>query len=91
MDNCMMLYCQWLDRYVYKSTGPVKQELEKCNWIGTVCCRLKRWTSFELYNFKGDFLRYLDFFCTLALAKYCPILTNQTSMESLFIQLSDYL
>uniref|UniRef100_A0A672LBL8 Interleukin 1 receptor accessory protein-like 2 n=1 Tax=Sinocyclocheilus grahami TaxID=75366 RepID=A0A672LBL8_SINGR len=29
------------------------------------------------------------FFCTLSIsAKYCPILTNHTSMESLFIQLS---
>ncbi len=27
---------------------------------------------------------------TVVSAKYCPIITNHTSMESLFIQLSDY-
>ncbi len=38
---------------------------------------------------KGDFLNtliYYFFYCP----KYCPILRNHTSMESLFIPLSDY-
>ncbi len=48
-------------------------------------------------TFKGDFLNILNFFApsdskfsnSCISAKYCPILTNNLSMESLFIQLSD--
>ncbi len=45
--------------------------------------------NFILDNFKGDFLNILipqipDF----QIVVYCPILTNQTSMESLFIHVS---
>ncbi len=49
--------------------------------------------NFILDSFKGDFL---NIFCTLRFqivcisAKYRPILTNHTPMESLFIQLSDF-
>ncbi len=47
-------------------------------------------------DFKGDFLNISIFFApsdsrcsnSCISAKYCPILTNHTSMESLFIQLS---
>ncbi len=43
-------------------------------------------------NFKGDFFQYLDFFApsdsrfsnSCISAKYCPILTNHTSMKALF-------
>uniref|UniRef100_A0A671L906 Thymidine kinase n=1 Tax=Sinocyclocheilus anshuiensis TaxID=1608454 RepID=A0A671L906_9TELE len=43
-------------------------------------------------NFIWTTLNVLDFFCTLRfqIFKYCPILTNHTSMESLFIQLSAF-
>ncbi len=49
----------------------------------------------ELYL--GNFKRDLDFFApsdsrfsnSCISAKYCPVITNHTSMESFFIQLSD--
>ncbi len=45
----------------------------------------------HLDNFKGDFLNISFFFCTLRfqIFKYCSIITNHTSMERLYIQLSD--
>ncbi len=51
------------------------------------------WQELYLGNFKSD----LDFFPpsdsrflnSCISAKYCPILTNHTPMESLFIQLAD--
>ncbi len=60
-------------------------------------------TSFFISNmhcqelYLGNFKRDLDFFApsvsrflnSCISAKYCPIITNYTSMESLFIQLSD--
>ncbi len=52
-----------------------------------------------LDNFKGYFSQYLDFYFVppdsrlsdCILAKYYPILTNHTSMESVFIQLSVFI
>ncbi len=49
------------------------------------------WTNFILFSQYFDFFAPSDsrFSNSCISAKYCPILTNHTSMGSLFIQLSD--